>query len=400
MNHRHRSRAIRIVPSARSGARAGSVAVLAVLLVATVGVECGPGAIRVVSRPPDPVLLDEHGDVDANGFAALVAEVEAQRGLRFIQQPALELLAPDDARLPALRARALALEPCPRVEAKPPAESASDASETGCFADPNLEFALCLAPPDLDAARQVLRRLLDAQNYPRLARAAPLLRGDPGVAIRSLLAASAAGAIRSSRVHAGDTDAADILDLSPIEVERRALPGGGCVDMASAFLDRQRDVEAPFRTPPLSTLMMVRPKAYRASERPLLLIGKPIDVAGCSIESDESIGVARILVELLAKGGSIPGASLAGWRGDRALRLACGGDETPWIYVVELADEARARDFATNVPRLLPGLLPGGSATQRSGRRVVIAHRIDAARARSWAASLEALQLVRFEGLE
>ena len=88
---------------------------------------------------------------------------------------------------------------------------------------------LCLAPPDLDAARRVLRRLLDAQNYPRLARAAPLLRGDPGVAIRALLAASAAGAIRPA-LGAGDANSADGLDLPQIEVERREHPGGGCVD--------------------------------------------------------------------------------------------------------------------------------------------------------------------------
>jgi hypothetical protein len=280
-------------PISRSAARAGSTALLVVLLLATIGVDCGSG-LRVVNRPPDPTLVDERGEVDANGFDALIAAVEAERGLGFIQSPRLELLAQDDPRLPELRARALALEPCPRTATAPPAEAAADAAGPSCFADPSLEFVLCLAPPDLDAARQVLRRLLDAQNYPRLARAAPLLRGDPGVAIRALLAASATGAVRANRAPSRDPDRIDILDLEQIDVERRGDPGGGCVDLASAFLDTQRDPEAAFRTPPLSTLMMVRPKAYRASQRPLLLTGKPLEIAKCEVRSDESLGVARM----------------------------------------------------------------------------------------------------------
>ncbi len=377
---------------------------LATLLAATVGVKCGPASIRVTNRAPDPTLVDERGDVDEDGFAALVAAVEAQRGLGFIQRPHLELIAADDSRLPALRADARALEPCPATVAASPvgSERAGEPSGPGCFADPGLEFVQCLAPPDLDAARRVLRRLLDAQNYPRLAHAAPLLRGDPGVAIRSLLAASASGASGAGSGSAPPRDPAslDLLQLSQIEVERREDPGSGCVDMASAFLASQNDREAPFRTPPLSTLMMVRPQAYRASQRPLLLLGKPLDVAGCEVASDESLGVARILVALLAKGGSIPGAALAGWRGDRALTFTCGSEPAPWIYVVELADEVRAADFAAAAPRLLLGVFPGRSETQRIGRRVVIDHEIGAQAARGWAVSLQALELVRFEGLE
>ena len=396
------SRETRVCPNSRITARAASFAALAVLLVATVGVNCDPGSIRVVNRPPDPRLVDEHGDVDADGFAALVVAVEEERGLGFIQQPRLELLAPDDPRLPALRASALALEPCPRAEATSIAESAPAPIGPRCFADPSLDFTLCLAPPDLDAARRVLRRLLDAQNYPRLARAAPRLRGDPGVAIRAVLAASAAGAIRPSRERAafGDTDPIDVLDLPKIDVERQGQPGGSCTDLGSAFLASQSDREAPFRTPPLSTLMLLRPKVYRASERPLLLVAKPMGVAGCEVDGDESLGVARILVELVAKGGSISGAALAGWRGDRALHFTCGDGEPPWIYVAELADAAHATEFAKAVPHLLPGALPGPAETQRIGRRIVIAHRIGSPQARAWAAALETRELLDFEGTE
>ncbi len=381
----------------RRAVRVRIVAALASLLVGITGATCDPSAIRVRSRPPEPRLVDEGGDVDVNAFDALVTAVEQQRGLGFIQQPRLEVLAADDPRLPGLQADARALEPCP-TEAL--AEASPEPVDASCFADASFAFALCLTPPDLDAARRVLRRLLDAQNYPRLVRAAPLLRGDPGVAIRAVLAASATGAATGVNTFAGDGGGFDLLDLPQIEVERRATPGEGCVELASSFLASQSDREAPFRTPPLSTKVLASPKAYRASERPTLLLGTPPDVAGCELASDESLGVARILVGMLAKGGAIPGPALAGWQGDRGLRFTCASADAPWIYVVELVDAAHAVSFAAAVPPWLQDAFPGRSETQRSGRRVVIAHGFDAARARTWAASLGTAELVRFDGLE
>jgi hypothetical protein len=141
---------------------------------------------------------------------------------------------------------------------------------------------------------------------------------------------------------------------------------------------------------------MASPAVYRASERPYLLLGSPPAAANCSVASDESFGLARILVALLATGGSIPGPALAGWRGDRALRFACSSAEAPWIYVAELTDEAAAARFAAAVPPLLASSFGGAAATQRSGRRVVVAHGFEAARARNWAASLVVRELVGF----
>lgn len=368
----------------RSAARAGGVAVL---LFATLGADCDRDAVQVRNRPPDPRLVDERGDVDADGFAALVAAVEAQRGLGFIQQPQLELLEEGDSRLPALRAEARALEPCPPATI---AGAEAAPAGAGCFADASLEFVLCTAPPELGSARHVVARLLDAQNYPRLAAAARERRGDPGVALRALLAASA-----SART--GPSHDVELLDLAKIEVERRDDAGAGCVDLAAAFLASQSDPEAPFRTPPLSTKMLASPKAYRAGERPQLLLGAPPAIADCEVASDESFGVARILLGLLAQGGSLPGAALAGWQGDRAVHFACASGDAPWIYAAELDDVASASQFAASVPRTLLGTARGGAEAQRIGRRVVVAHGVDAARARAWAASLVSRELVGFE---
>lgn len=366
----------------RSAARAGC---LAALLFATMGADCDRGAVQVRNRPLDPRLVDERGDVDPDGFAALVAAVEAQRGLGFIQRPQLEVLEADDPRLPALRDAARALEPCPAVATATAATEAP--AEGGCFADASLAFVLCTAPPEIGSARHVLARLLDAQNYPRLAAAAPERRGDPGIALRAMLAASA-----TARTTAGAD--VELFDLDAIEVERRGDAGAGCVDLAAAFLASQSDPEAPFRRPPLSTKMLASPRTYRAGERPHQLLGTPLAIADCDVESDESYGVARILAGLLAHGGAVPGRALAGWQGDRAVHFVCKSGDTPWIYVAELADEAAAGQFATSVPRTLLGMGRGGVESQRLGRRVVVAHGIDAVRARTWAASLASHELV------
>lgn len=375
-------------------AERGTLAGLAVLGIAALGSICEPGAIRVTNRPPDPVLVDANGEVQRDGFDALVAAVEKQRELGFIQHPTLELLDPDDAHLPSLRAAAQALEPCPRASTPPQEDPAGS-----CFPDPSLEWIDCVAPPDLEQAARALGRLLDAQNYPRLASVARVLPGDPGVALRALLAASAKGA--PAQVPIRDQDPFDLFELDVIEVEREENPAAGCVAIAEHFLNAQSDREAPFRRPPLSTKQLVSPKRYRAAERPTILVGSPPPLAACKVASDESVGVARLLVELLAKGGSLPGSLLAGWQGDRGVRFACDDERTPWLYVAELSDPERAAAFAQAIQRMLPGAFGGASAAHTIGRRVVVISRgLDAGLARGWAIALETQQLAGFHGLQ
>jgi hypothetical protein len=366
--------------------------VVALLGIAALGAVCEPGAIRVVNRPPDPILVDADGEVEQRGVDELIAAVERERGLRFIQHPTLELLAPDDARLPSLRAAARAREACPRAEAV--------AMEAGgrCFPDPSLEWIDCMVPPDLEEARRALRRLLDAQNYPRLARLAPATSGDPGVALRAVLAASANGAPASAAPF-DEGDPVELFELPVIDVDRRDAASEGCGAIAAHFLSLQRDREAPFRNPPLSTKQLVSPKRYRAGERPVLLIGSPLEVAGCRVESDASVGVARLLVELLAKGGSLPGPLLAGWEGDRGVRYACDDGRAPWVYVAELSDPERAAAFAQAIGGLLPGEYADPSASRAVGRRVVATSAgIGPQRAIAWATALAIGQLAGFRG--
>lgn len=379
-------------PQARAAAAAGrrraaALGGLALLLPAALGVVCAPGQVRVTNRPPDPVLVDARGEPDRAGIDALVAEVEAQRGLGFIQRPTLELAAADDPRLPALRAAARALLPCPRGA---PGEEPAAEPAGACFPDPSLEWIVCTAPPDLEAARRALRRLLDAQRYPRLARAAPVVPGDPGVALRALLGASAGGApARGPSPAAAALEAPGLLELGVVELERQDDPTESCEALAAQFLFLQEDREAPFRRPPLSTRELASPRLYRSGERPRLLTGAPPAVADCAVAGDESVGVARLLVEVLARGGSLPGPALARWQGDRGVRFACAGGAPRWIYVAELSDEAYAAAFAEALPRLLPGEFAGPPEVRTAGRRVVAFSRgLDAVRVRAWAVEL------------
>lgn len=132
----------------------------------------------------------------------------------------------------------------------------------------------------------------------------------------------------------------------------------------------------------------------------MLLLGKPPSIEGCSVAGDESVGVARLLVELLAKGGSLPGPLLAGWLGDRGVRFACDDGRERWIYVVEMSDAVRADALAREIQRLLPGELAGPSLAQAVGRRVVVTSQGLASQgAREWARALATQQLAGFRGL-
>jgi len=371
----------------------------ATLLAATMGAVCDPSSIRVTNRLPDPVLIDDRGEVDADGFDALVAATEKQRGLGFIQRPRLELLRADDPRLASLRETARALEPCPRVGATQGGASEKEAPGR-CFPDPGLQWVLCLAPPDLEQARRALKRLLDAQNYPRLARAAPALRGDPGVAIRSLLAASARSIARGSTDPAAAEPSFELFDQPDVAVERSETAEDACAGLADGFLATHRDREAPFRTPPLSTKQLVSSRAYRGSERPHRILGTPPALDGCELAGDESIGVARLLSERLAKGGLLPARALAGWQGDRGIRFECRDGARPWLYLAELATKADAAAFAAQIQQLMPAEFVGPSETLQIGRRVVVFHDLDRSRARNWATSVATVELAGLDGLE
>jgi hypothetical protein len=384
------------IAASRRGAEKLRCIALAALALAALGPDCNSNGIRVTQRPPDPVLVDARGDVDRDGVDALIAAIEEQRGLRFIQHPTLEPIGVDDPRLESLVEAARALEPCPRADAGSDDRSALVGR---CFPDPSLEWIDCVAPPDLEQARRALRRLLDAQNHPRLVAMAPGLRGDPGVAVRALLAASANGA--TAREAPRDAEPFDLFELPTIDLERDDAAAGGCVAIAEHFLMAQEDRDAPFLRPPLSTKQLVSPKRHRAGERPVLLVGSPPALAGCSVTSDESVGVARLLDALLAKGGSIPGPLLGEWRGDRGVRFACGDRGARWIYVAELSRAERAVAFAEQIGRILPDDFAGPSSARAIGSRVVVVSRgLDAAGARAWAAALIAREIVELQGAD
>jgi hypothetical protein len=333
-------------------------------------------------------------DADPVGLAALVARTEELRGLRFVRRPTLELVAAGDERLPALLAANAERRPLP-VAGQVPAEAGAGS----CF--PLFESArvLCLAPAGESELREALARLLDAQVYPRLVALAPGLPGDPGVALRALLAASALAA-----ADAGFPPAPAEPPRGALALETLEIPPGESADhillfAAALFLAVQPDREKPFRTPPLSTKQLLSPPAYLASERPALLEGAAPALAGCRPAQDESVGAGRLLATLAGGGGSVPGRLLAGWKGDRAVRFACDGAGDPWLYVAEFAEEAQAEAFAKEGGALLPGELSRPLALERIGRRVVFFHGLAPPVARSWAAALEARALRCLEPL-
>jgi len=372
------------------------IGVVAAMLGALLGLgaTCEPGAVRVTNRPPDPALVDADGEVDGDGLDALVAAVEAERGLGFVRAPSLQLLEPGDPRARALRDRMRALAACPAADDEPPSEPPAPGS---CFPEPSASWIACVTPPDVEQARRALRRQLDAQNYPRLADAAPTLRGDPGVVIRSLLAASAAGAPAGVE----SDQALDLLTLPAIELEKAEAGFDGCEAMAAHFFSTQSDREAPLRSPPQSTKQMISPSRYRARERPALLEGAPPRIEGCTVARDESVGVAQLLVALLAKGGSVAGPTLAAWSGDRGVVFACDDDRSRWIYVAELADAAGAAALARAVGPMLPAVFAGRSDARAVERRVVVVSEgVAAGGAVAWARALESRPMRGIAGLD
>jgi hypothetical protein len=366
----------------------------ALLLIASTGAVCAP--IQVTNRPPDPVLVDESGAPDENGFAALAGEIEERRGLRFVRHPTLDLVAGDDSRVRTLAAADCALAPCAREGA---CEEPASVAAGSCFASADGAGIVCVAPPDLDAARRALRRLLDGQTYPRLVRAAEQLAGDPGIAVRALLAASATGPQPQPSV-AVLSERLDVLDLDPIGSEGVEDGSLACTSMGEHFLSVQRDRETAFRRPPLSTKQMLSPRRYRAGEQPVLLAGAPPAQPGCTVARDESVGLARLLTAALAKGRLVRGPVISSWEGDRAVRFACDDGSARWIYVVSVADPAKAAAFAAAAPDLLPAELAEPDETGVAGKRIVLSRGLGGEAPRAWAASLTSEPLTGLPGLD
>jgi len=341
-----------------------------------------------------PVASRAVGTGTAPDLAAQVDRTEAARGLRFVRRPTLEVLGAGDARLAELRRAAAARRPLPPTGSAPAAPGPER-----CFAVFERAQVLCLAPFEEDELRLALARLLDAQAYPALVAAAPALPGDPGIALRSLLAASAAASADAGFPPPPAAPVPGVLGQETIEIPPGESPDRILAFAASLFLAVQPDREQPFRAPPLSTKQILGPPAYRAGERPRLLAGPPLALAGCRPTEDQSVGLGRLLAGLAEGGGRVGGRLLAAWKGDRLLRFACDDAREPWLYVVELADEAAADDFAAGAEALLPRALARPATRERVGRRAVFSNGIETEAARRFAAGLEARELRCLEAL-
>ena len=358
---------------------------LALAVPALGGNDCQP-ARPEGEAAAEPHLVDDRGDVDSNGFAALVESVERPRGLHFVRRPELVLIDPSSRELTALAEEARALSPIlnpeeskgshPGAEAgRPGPPHGSDAPRAVAFPDFGRAQVVATSPPDAMEVRRALGRLLDAQQYPRLADAAPRLPGDAGIAIRALLAVSANAAASGSwfrNLHLPEADAP--LKRPTLEGTFKGQP---VFDSAIAPLQAGAllllaldDPETAFRRPPLSTKQLISPAAYLASDRPIRLVGRPPVPADCPILEDASVGVLRLLLGLSATGGSVAGETLASWKGDRLIQLACEDGRGPWIYVIEFARESAARDFEGRADALLPQHLARPTSSATLGRRV------------------------------
>jgi len=355
--------------------------------------EAGPPAAAPAAAPPS--FLDERGEPVREAFEALVVEIESARGLAFVRRPELVSVPADSPELGALAAQAREREPLG-------ASAAPERSPDLPALEVDLERARVLVsgPPDRFTLGLALARILDAQHYPRLAAAAPAVGGDPGIALRSLLRASASATTsRSWSPRSAAPLAVGELDLlRPARIEGRI---GGVRQFAPAtawmvaalFLATRDDREEALRAPPLSTKQLLSPRAYEASDRALRLTGPAPQVPGCELQSDESLGVLAILVALSENAGAVPGPALAAWKGDRLLRFACEDGGAPWIYVARLARADEAPAFAAALDALLPPELARPFGSVRSGTRVVAWSGLPGAPIRDFADGLEEVEL-------
>ena len=351
-----------------------------------------PGAIQVTQRaPPTRCSSTRTARRTRTASPRWSPRSSAQRGLRFVQHPDARARRGRRRSAPAGAARGRARARC-RARARR-RRAAAPGARGRCFPDAEPRAASSASRRPISRRRAARsRRLLDAQNYPRLARAAPALRGDPGVALRSLLAASADGSTATRRRSRAGESGVDLLDLDPDRRRSARTTSAAALrrDRPSTSSPLQPDREAPFRRPPLSTKQLREPEALprRASDR-VLLIGAPPHVAGCA-RRERRERRRRAAPGRAAREGRLGARAaargLAG-RPRRALRVrrrsARRGSTSP-----SSSDEAHAAAFAAAVPALLPGELRRAARdARRSGDASSVAHGLDAARARGWAAS-------------
>jgi hypothetical protein len=296
-------------------------------------------------------------------------------------------LAAGDPRLPELRTQAGGLKPLLALGVAPAPDAAAR-----CFPDLGHDRVACLEP-EPGALREALARLLDAQHHPRLARLAPELTGDPGVALRALLAARAVAAAAGGLGPPLPREPAGILSEETLELERGGSPDAFLQVAARIFLRAQHNPERPLREPPLSTRQLLSPRDYAAGVRPVRLAGAAPALPGCEPAADESVGVARLLAAAARAGGALPARPLARWSGDRAVVLACPDGRRPWLYVAALEDAGSVDTFAAHAERLLPAELPRPFESARLGRRFAAWHEVSAGPARAFAESQAAEEL-------
>lgn len=363
-----------------------SPVVLLALALPLLAFEC-----RTVQGPPPappPALEDASGALDRTVLDAWIEATETARGLAFVRRPTLEILDPEAPAFEALRsAMPFPLERRESIWSSRPAERVA--------VDVARAHVAALRPVDGDEVRLALAFLLDAQHYPRLVESAADATGDVGRSLRGLLVASAIATATNGRaLDAPDEPPFDLLAEERWEANPEIGPFGALpVLAAQSYLRAQRDPEAPFRAPPLSSEQLMRPAQGRGADRPLWLAGAIPAPMGCEVASDESLGVWTLLLGLIERGASAPLRGLSAWSGDRLVRWRCEPERAAWLYVAELDDEAGARAFASIVPLLLPQDLEGDPILQRRGRRVAVSTGLSAAETDAIVRSLQAVEL-------
>ena len=337
-----------------------------------------PPALDSATGAPVPAALD-----------TWIQETETARGLAFVRRPTLETFEPDTPAFEALRAAM----PFPLERREGPWGSRPAERVT---VDVARAHVAALRPVDGEEVLLALAFLLDAQHYPRLVENAAAATGDVGRTLRGLLVASAIATARGG-YELAPPDAEpppDLLAEERLEPNPAMGPFGPLpVFAAQVYLHAQRDREAAFRAPPISSEQLLRPTQGHGADRPAWLAGAIAAPAGCELASDESLGVWTLLHGLIQRGVGAPARGLAAWTGDRLVRWRCEDERAAWLYVAQLDDEAGARAFAAIVPLLLPPDLEGDAILQRRGRRVVVASGLAAAEADAIARSLRAVEL-------
>jgi hypothetical protein len=353
----------------RSGSRSSAATLVALL-----------GLAILIARPSAAALP----------FDLSVCEIETARGLRFLRTPQLESVAGTEAFEAARSTDAERIAPaCPG-----PAFGMREI--TDAFADPQADRVVATIDASAIDLRFALAQLLDAQHYPELARRASRARGDQGIAERALLMASACAAAQGGLGPAPSGDGGDPFADPVVELDQPS-EGGALFStpllLATEFLRRQTDREAPFRRPPRSTAELLIPGRWERGEGPLALVGAAPAIAGCRVVRDESIGVFSLARAFLSRAGSVPRGAFVGWRGDRYVALDCDEGDDPWVYVALFSRRRDAADFRGAAELLLPLEFPRPLAQHAEGRRVTAWHALDEARARAFGASLEAQTL-------